>query len=168
MLGSQAPAATLVAVSLMTPLSQAQTAVANTSSAAQSAAEPAMQVPADIQAYKAARSIVGAKRRKKAIEAFLHDFPGSKRADAARMDLLRLLLEESPRSAREIHELAQTLIDHATPDQRAYQENLVAYDLADAPPNGIDLSFAATWAKDAVNRTTLQATADALRDSSAQ
>jgi len=129
------------------------------------AGEPAMQVPPDEKAYKSARAIVDQDQRAAALQSFLHDFPDSKRADRARHLLLEVLLDHEPRDTARIHGLAQSIVDHANKEQLAYQESDVAYLLAEALPDGIDLKAAETWAKNAVSLTTLSAMTAAMKAS---
>lgn len=168
MLSSYGLVGSFAALCLVLPASQAQTAALPPTSTAPTAAEPAMQLPADQKAYKATRFISDPEERTKALETFLHDFPDSKRADPAREILLMLLLEQVPQNVTLIHELAQTLIAHASPDDRANEANGVAYELAEAPPNGVALKSAETWVRDAVNKTTLDAFVASVKKLSAQ
>ena len=94
-------------------------------------------------------------QRRIALQEFLKSFPTSKRAYAASEHLLNLLLNESSKDIGHIHTLAQTLIDQAGPEARPDGENSIAYDLAEAVPNGIDLQSAEIWARDAVEQQTL-------------
>jgi hypothetical protein len=109
-----------------------------------------MQLPPDRKAYKAANEIVDPDQRVKALQAFLHDFPESQRADAARETVFKLLLAHQPQDMRQIRELARFRVEHADKDKRADVENSVAYELAEAPPNGVDLKQAQRWAEDAM------------------
>jgi len=132
------------------------------------AGEPAMQLPPDEQAYKSARAIVNDDQRAAALQSFVHDFPDSKRADRARHLLLKVLLDHEPQDTARIHGLAQSIVDHADKEQLPYKEYDVAYLLAEALPNGIDLKAAEAWAKDAVSLTTLSATTARMKASYAK
>ncbi|HEX4154268.1 MAG TPA: hypothetical protein VHY48_01525 [Acidobacteriaceae bacterium] len=132
------------------PLS-VQTAAAQTHNAA-----AAMQLPADQKAYKAAMASPTPDGQIAALQAFVHDFPDSKRVGAARLKVLRLLLGVHPDRVRQIHALAKTMIhDSGAGIDRANEENEVSYELAEAMPSGIDLKSAEKWAADAVTQSTL-------------
>lgn len=133
---------------------------------AKPASEPAMQLPPDQRAYQAARAIVDEDQRAKALRAFLKEFPESTRAQTARHLLFKLLLDHSAENKRQIHELAQSIVDHADKKQRDYAERYVAYWLAEALPNGIDLKAAEAWARDGVNLSpTLSAVTARMKES---
>ncbi|HEX5284678.1 MAG TPA: tetratricopeptide repeat protein [Bryocella sp.] len=132
--------------------------------AATSTVEPAMQLPPDRKAYKAAHDIADRDQRIAAFRAFLHDFPDSKLDEPARDMLLKLLLAVPPQDTQQVHEVANALVDHATAEGRANEENTVAYELAEAPPNGVDLQAAEGWAKDAVDKSTIPALVAQLKE----
>lgn len=127
---------------LATSLSlSAQTQMAQTQSAA-----PAMQLPADQKAYRAALASPNTDAQIAALQAFLHDFPDSKRVPAARTKIFHLLLDAHPDRVKQINSLAKTMIESAgTGINRENEENSVAFELAEAPPNGVDLKSAEKW-----------------------
>ncbi len=127
-----------------------------------------MQLPPDRKAYKAAHDIADRDQRIAALRAFLHDFPESKLDQPARDMLLKLLLAVPPQDTRQVHELASSLIEHASADGRANEENTVAYELAEAPPNGVDLEAAEAWAKDAVDKSTVPALMAEFKENAAK
>jgi tetratricopeptide (TPR) repeat protein len=133
------------------------------SARAQNAA-PAMQLPADQKAYRAALASPNVDAQIAALQAFVHDFPDSKRVSPARTKIFHLLLDAHPDRVKEIHALAKTLVDNAsTGIDRGNEENTVAFDLAEALPNGVDLKSAEKWANDAVAQLTLTAYTESIR-----
>lgn len=152
---------------LLLPLAGLSIAVASTLSAQSTA--PAMQLPADQKAYRAALASPTSDSEIAALQVFLHDFPESKRDGAARLKVFRLLLAVHPDQVKEIHALGNTLVHNSgTGIGLANEENQIAYYLAEALPNGVDLKSAEKWAKDAVAQTTLPAYTASLRHSSEQ
>jgi hypothetical protein len=127
---------------------------------------PAMQLPADQKAFHAALASPTPDAQIAALQAFIHDFPDSKRVGPARLKMLRLLLGVHPDRVRQINALGKKLINDAgTGIDRGNEENLVAYELAEALPNGVDLKSAEKWANDAVAQLTLPIYTEYLRSS---
>ncbi|HEV2575913.1 MAG TPA: hypothetical protein VGU25_01770 [Acidobacteriaceae bacterium] len=145
-----------------------QTSTNSSQPAAASMAPPAMQVPPDRKAWRATTSIADTDEHLKALQAFLHDFPDSKLDPFARKMILKLLLAQEPQNKREIHQAAKAIIDTAEPNARADEENSVAFDLAEAAPNGADLKSAESWSKDAVDKTTIAAVVAQTKESLAK
>ena len=139
------PAAVLCLVPLLPAQSSAPSA---------GTAEPAMQLPPDQASFNRANTVADPRQRAAALSIFLHDFPKSRRADRARNIVLKLLIAEQPQDLHRIHEVAQSIVDTADKDSRANEENNVAYVLAEAPPNGVELKAAEGWARDSVDRST--------------
>ncbi len=129
---------------------------------------PAMQVAPDQKAFTAANALVDSGARAEGLRAFLRDYPQSKRVDRARSALLTLLLERQPQDVKEIHALAKARIAAAGKDERSGRENEVAFKLAEALPNGVDLKSAEAWARDAVRSETLAAVTARIKASAAK
>jgi tetratricopeptide (TPR) repeat protein len=130
---------------------------------------PAMQLPADQKAYRAALDKPDPDSQIAALQAFLHDFPDSKRDGPARMKIFRLLLGVRPDRVKEIDALAVIIIHNSgTGLALANEENEVAYFLAEALPNGVDLDSAEKWAKDSVAQSTLTVFTAQARQASEQ
>ena len=124
-------------------------------SASGSTSAPAMQLAPDQAAFRAANATVDKQQRAAALQNFLRDFPKSKRVETARRILLEIIVQQQPQDERRIHALAKATVDSADKDSRASEENSIAYALAEAPPNGVDLKSAEAWARDAVKQTTM-------------
>lgn len=123
-----------------------------------------MQLPADQKAYRAALASPNPDAQIAALQAFLHDFPDSKRVVGARTKIFHLLLDAHPDRVKQIHSLAKALIDNTDAGMsRANEENTIAFDLAEAPPNGVDLKSAEKWSKDAVAQLNLPAYTESVR-----
>ncbi|MBE7182356.1 MAG: hypothetical protein INR71_14330, partial [Terriglobus roseus] len=144
-------AVTLAALSTAIPVAAQSPAAANATSS------PAMQLPPDQAAFQTANALIDQQKRIAALDAFLHQYPQSKRAGRARSVLLALLLQQQPADEKRIHQIAKSSVDSAGKDSRANEENSVAYSLAEAPPNGVDLKSAEAWARDSVKLTTVPA-----------
>lgn len=125
---------------------------------------PAMQLPADQKAYQAALASPNADAQIAALKTFVHDFPDSKRVNPARAKIFHLLLGAHPDRVREIHSLAKKMVEGAGSGiNRENEENTVAFELAEALPNGVDLKSAQKWSKDAVAQLTLPAYTEHIR-----
>jgi tetratricopeptide (TPR) repeat protein len=125
-----------------------------------------MQLPADQKAYRAALASPNADAQIAALQAFLHDFPDSKRVGAARTKIFHLLLDAHSDRVKQIHSLAKMMVESAgTGIDRENEENTVAFELAEALPNGVDLKSAEKWSKDAVAQLTLPAYTERVRSS---
>jgi thiol-disulfide isomerase/thioredoxin len=123
-----------------------------------------MQLPADQKAYKAALASPNVDAQIAALQAFIHDFPDSKRVNAAHTKIFHLLLGAHPDRVKEIHKLAETMVEAAgTGLDRSNEENTVAFELAEALPNGVDLKSAEKWSRDAVVQLTLPAYTEQVR-----
>lgn len=123
-----------------------------------------MQLAADQKAYQAALASPNPDAQITALKAFLHDFPDSKRVIAARTKIFHLLLDAHPDRVKDIHKLAKTMIEAAgTGIDRENEENTVAFELAEALPNGVDLKSAEKWSNDAVAQLTLPAYTERVR-----
>ena len=129
------------------------------------APEPAMQLPPDQAAFNSANATVDRQQRAAALETFLHQYPNSRRADRARSVLLDLLLSQQPQDVPRVHAIAEARVKSADKDSRANEENGVAYALAEALPNGVDLKAAEIWARDSVKQTTFQKISSAAKAS---
>lgn len=156
----------LAAFSLIAPLPVAPFFVAPLfAQTAPPAHEPAVQLPPDQAAFQKANNLTDSRHRIAALEVFLHDFPKSSRAGRARSIVLRLLVLQQPPDEHHIHQIAKAMVDSASKEGRRDQENSVAYILAEAPPNGVDLKSAEDWANDAVKRTRPEAIAASVTKS---
>ena len=129
-----------------------------------------MQLPADQKAVKAARQVEDPAQRIAALQNFIHDYPDSKSVGRARQLAFDTLLASFPDRQTEIHKQAKALIEaSAAGRERLSQQNGVAYSLAEAGSNGVDLKSAEKWAKAATDGDTeavftREMTADAVKN----
>jgi len=109
-----------------------------------------MQLPADRRAYTSARAQLDPAARLAAMRQFLIDYPKSNSASRAENAILDLLLAYFPDRTAEIDSQV-TLLVKGTSKSTSHinEEQSVAQKLAEAGPNGIDLTLAAKLAKQA-------------------
>jgi thiol-disulfide isomerase/thioredoxin len=118
-------------------------------------AAPKAQLPADRRALKAAEAQPDPEQRLTALRKFVKDYPKSKYRHSAESRILDTLLKNFPDRAKEIDAQAKLAVKGSGKGMgRWYGEADVADRLANAGPNGVDLTSAAKWAKDAVDHDT--------------
>jgi hypothetical protein len=116
-----------------------------------------MKLPADQRAFLATAAVKDPEQRLAALRQFLKDYP---KADPGRIHrvqqaILKLLLRYFPERTSEIHAQAKLLVKKSGKGMsKWYAETDVAESLADAGPNGVDLSAAERWAQDVADKQT--------------
>ena len=136
-------AALLAAAIAATPLAHASDTAA-----------PKMQLPADQKAYKAAQLLPDPAARLAAFQAFLKDYPKSKRLYGARYQIFHILLEHFPERTKEIDKAAHQQVKQAGKGLGKLQQQAnVASELAEAGPNGVDLPQAEKWARNSLDKS---------------
>jgi thiol-disulfide isomerase/thioredoxin len=126
----------------------------NAAAAQATAGMPAKkQLPADERAYKAARKINDPAQCLAALRAFVHDYPKSSRAGRAQDAILAILLKSFPTQTTEIESQVNLLVKQAGKgESRYYVETDIAFQMAEAGTNGVDLPLAGKLAKDAADQ----------------
>src|ERR1700679_2312228 len=98
------------------------------------------QLPADVRAYKAARAVVDPEQRLAAMRSFVKEYPKSGSVSGAHSQILKILLDNFPERTVEIEKQAKLMVKGSGKGQ-------VAWALAEAGSNGVDLKLAEKFAK---------------------
>jgi len=98
------------------------------------------QLPADVRAYKAAEAVVDPEKRLAAMRGFVKEYPKSSAVSDAQSEILKILLDNFPERTVEIEKQAKLTVKGSGREH-------VAWVLAEAGPNGVDLKLAEKFAK---------------------
>ena len=109
------------------------------------------QLPADQRAFGAAQATHDPEQRLAAMRAFVAGYPKSSRAGRADDAILTILLKNFPERTGEVEAAAKKVVKGSDKGfSRNYEEMDVAFKLAEAGPNGVDLKLAEKLAKDGI------------------
>src|SRR3984885_12592815 len=98
------------------------------------------QLPADVRAYKAALAVVDPEKRLAAMRGFVKEYPKSSAVSDAQSEILKILLDNFPERTVEIEKQAKLTVKGSGKEH-------VAWVLAEAGTNGVDLKLAEKFAK---------------------
>jgi len=98
------------------------------------------QLPADVRAYKAAEAVVDPEKRLAGMRGFVREYPKSSAVSDAQSEILKILLDNFPERTVEIEKQAKLTVKGSGREH-------VAWVLAEAGPNGVDLKLAEKFAK---------------------
>src|ERR1700722_3521331 len=98
------------------------------------------QLPADRRAYRAAASVVDPEKRLAAMHSFVQEYPKSRAVGEAQRQILKTLLDNFPERTVEIEKQAKLAVKDSG-------KGHVAWLLAEAGTNGVDLKLAEKLAK---------------------
>jgi hypothetical protein len=101
------------------------------------------QLPADVRAYKATRAVVDPEKRLAAMRSFVKEYPKSGSVSGAQSQILKILLDNFPERTVEIEKQAKLTVKDSG-------KGYVAWVLAEAGTNGVDLKLAEKFAKEEV------------------
>jgi hypothetical protein len=99
------------------------------------------QLPADVRAYKAAVAVVDPEKRLAAMRSFVKEYPKSRAVSDAQDQILKTLLDNFPERTVEIEKQAKLTV-------KSSGKRDVAWALAEAGTNGVDLKLAEKFAKE--------------------
>jgi thiol-disulfide isomerase/thioredoxin len=99
------------------------------------------QLPADVRAYKAAQAVVDPEKRLAAMRSFVKEYPKSGSVSDAQSEILKILLDNFPEGTVEIEKQAKLTVKDSG-------KGHVAWLLAEAGTNGVDLKLAEKFAKE--------------------
>ncbi len=105
------------------------------------------QLPADVRAYKAAAAIVDPEQRLAAMRSFVKEYPKSRAVSEAQGEILKILLDHFPERTVDIKKQAKFAV-------KGSGKGYVAWELAEAGTNGVDLKQAEKFAKEEVAHLT--------------
>ncbi len=114
---------------------------------ASDAAPVKKQLPADVRAYRAAAAVVDPEKRLAAMRSFVKQYPKSRVVSEAQGQILKVLLDNFPERTVEIDKQAKLAV-------KGSGKGDVAWALAEAGTNGVDLKLAEKLAKEEVGHLT--------------
>ncbi len=114
---------------------------------ASDAAPVKKQLPADVRAYRAAAAVVDPEKRLAAMRSFVKQYPKSRVVSEAQGQILKVLLDNFPERTVEIDKQAKLTV-------KGSGKGDVAWALAEAGTNGVDLKLAEKLAKAEVGHLT--------------